>query len=198
MPTTIALEDFIAANREELIERCRTKVRARPSPPPTDVELDHGVPLFLDQLVDELQHGPSQSRDISQGAVAHGHDLQQQGFTVGQVVHDYGDICQSITDLAVERASPISTDDFRTLNRCLDNAIAGAVTQYAREQSVTRRGTSDELRALVGTAITAFEVLQTGSVGVTGRTGTLVYRNLRHISEILNRPTTDREDPETV
>ncbi len=198
MPTTITLEDFIATNREELIQRCRTKVRARPSPPPTDVEVDHGVPLFLDQLIDELQHGPSQSRAISKGAVAHGSDLLQKGFTVGQVVHDYGDICQSITDLAVERASPISTDDFRTLNRCLDNAIAGAVTQYAREQLVSRRGTTDELRALVATSITAFEVLQTGSVGVTGRTGSLVYRNLRHMSEILNRPVTDHEDMETV
>jgi hypothetical protein len=32
-------------------------------------------------------------------------------------VHEYGDVCQSITDLAVELGAPISTDDFRTLNR---------------------------------------------------------------------------------
>jgi hypothetical protein len=47
------------------------------------------------------------------------HDLLLQGFTVSQVVHDYGDVCQSITDLAVEVNAPISTDDFRMLNRCL-------------------------------------------------------------------------------
>jgi hypothetical protein len=63
-----------------------------------------------------------------------------QGFTVGQVVHGYGDVCQAVTDLAVEMGAPISTDDFRTLNRCLDDAIAGAVTEYAGEQDVTRDG----------------------------------------------------------
>src|SRR5690348_15397486 len=57
-------------------------------------------------------------------------ELLQQGFTVDQVVHDYGDLCQAITDLAFDQSAPISTDEFRTLNRCLDNAIADAVTEY--------------------------------------------------------------------
>ena len=197
MPT-VSLREFIDANRTELITRCRQKVLARSTPPWTAVEVDHGVPLFLDQLVDELEHGPSQSDDISEGAVKHGRELREQGFTVGQVVHDYGDICQSVTDLAVEMASPISTDDFRTLNRCLDNAIAGAVTQYTREQSVVGHGTAHELRGLVATAITAFEVLLTGSVGVAGRTGTLVYSSLKHIDQILNRPVKGPVDPGTV
>jgi hypothetical protein len=35
--------------------------------------------------------------------------------------------------LALETNAPISTDDFRTLNRCLDDAIASAVTMYTRE-----------------------------------------------------------------
>jgi hypothetical protein len=45
-----------------------------------------------------------------------------------------GDVCQAITELAVELNAPISTDDFRTLNRCLDDAIAGAVTEYGGER----------------------------------------------------------------
>lgn len=51
--------------------------------------------------------------------------------TIDQVVHDYGDFCQAIIDLAVERDPPISIDEFRTLNRCLDNAIADAVTEFS-------------------------------------------------------------------
>ena len=65
----------------------------------------------------------------------HGHELLLQGFTVSQVVHDYGDVCQAITELAVEMNAPISTDDFRMLNKCLDDAIAGAVTEFGREQN---------------------------------------------------------------
>ena len=102
-------------------------------------------------------------------------------------MHGYGDVCQSITELAVETNAPISTDDFRTLNRCLDDAIAGAVTEFSREQDLTRDGESQEMRALLRTATTAFEVLQTGNVGVGGSTGALVVRSLRAIEALLIR-----------
>ena len=126
--------EFIAVNREEIIRRCRAQVATRSVPPPTDVEIDHGVPVFLDQLMDALRLGLTSSPEIRRSAVKHGHALLRQGFTVSQVVHDYGDVCQSITELAVEKNASISTDDFRTLNRCLDDAIAAAVTEYGSER----------------------------------------------------------------
>ena len=98
-------------------------------------------------------------------------------------MHDYGDVCQSITDLAMELNAPISTDDFRTLNRCLDDAIAGAVTEFGRGRTSpastdeAARGSerlgflAHELRNLTNTALLAFEALKTGSVGVAGNTG---------------------------
>ena len=131
----VPLHEFIVENRDEIIRRCRAKVATRSMPPPTEAEIDHGVPLFLDQLVDALRLGLRSSPQIEKSAVRHGHDLLLQGFTVSQVVHDYGDVCQAVTELAVEMNAPIGTDDFRTLNRCLDDAIAGAVTEYGRERN---------------------------------------------------------------
>jgi hypothetical protein len=96
--------------------------------------------MFLDQLVDELRVGLSPSQQISQTASRHGHDLLAQGFTVSQVVHDYGDVCQVITEMAVERNATIRTDDFRMLNRCLDDAIASAVTEFGRELDEAAHG----------------------------------------------------------
>src|SRR4026207_1899401 len=126
------LYEFITLNREEIITRCRAKVATRSIPPPSKAEINHGVPLFLDQLVGMLQSGGG-TGEIDRSAGQHGHDLLLKGFTVSQVVHDYGDVCQTITELAVEQGAPISTEDFRVLNGCLDNAIAGAVTEYGRE-----------------------------------------------------------------
>jgi signal transduction histidine kinase len=186
----LVLHEFIALNRDEIIRRCRAKVATRSVPPPTDAEIDHGVPVFLDQLRDALRLGETTSPEIGRSAIKHGHDLLRQGFTVSQVVHDYGDVCQAITELAVELNAPISTDDFRTLNRCLDDAIAGAVTEYGRERNQSgidgesARGTerlgffAHELRNLLNTALMAFEVLKTGNVGVLGSTGTVLYRTL--------------------
>jgi hypothetical protein len=193
------LHEFIAFNREEIIRRCRAKVATRSVPPPTDVEIGHGVPVFLDQLIDALRLGLTSSPEIGRSAVKHGHDLLLQGFTVSQVVHDYGDVCQSITDLAVEKNAPISTDDFRTLNRCLDDAIAGAVTQFGREQNQstldgeTARGSeragflAHELRNVLNTAVMAFEVLKTGNVGVGGSTGSVLHRSLMGARALVGR-----------
>jgi hypothetical protein len=183
------LHTFITLNRDELIRRCRVKVAKRSSPLPTEAEIDHGVPLFLEQLSQELRQGRSKTDQINKSAMEHGHDLLLQGFTISQVVHDYGDVCQSVTDLAVETKAPISSEDFRTLNRCLDDAIAGAVSEYAHEQDVTRYGASQQLQRLTKTALTAFEVLRTGRVGVGGSTGTVVLQSLMAIrAALVDRP----------
>ena len=183
----ITLSTFIAANRDELIGRCREKVSKRASPPPSDDEIAHGVPLFLHQLCRELAGGRSNGDEISTGALHHGRDLQLRGFTVGQVVHDYGDVCQSITDLAVEMKAAISTEEFRTLNRCLDDAIAGAVTEFARDQDSRRDGDLSELWSLVNSASAAFDALQSGKVGVAGSTGALVGRSLAALRAYVDR-----------
>jgi signal transduction histidine kinase len=193
------LHEFITVNREEIIRRCRAKVATRSLPLPTNAEIDHGVPLFLNQLMHALQlvrEGRETSNpEIGTSAVLHGHNLLLQGFTVSQVVHDYGDVCQAITELAVETNAPISSDDFRILNRCLDDAIAGAVTEFGRQQNQTalegetaRAGfLAHEVRNLVNTAIVAFEVLKTGNVGVAGSTGTVLHRSLMGLRELSNR-----------
>jgi hypothetical protein len=177
-------------NREEIICRCRAKVATRSIPSPTQAEIEHGVPVFLDQLADALRRQLISTPDIARTAIQHGHELLLRGFTVSQVVHDYGDVCQAITEMAVKMNAPISTEDFRMLNQCLDDAIASAVTQFGREQNQstldgeTARGNeragllAHEMRNLLNTAIVAFEVLKTGNVGVGGSTGTVLHRSL--------------------
>jgi signal transduction histidine kinase len=193
------LYEFVAENREEIIRRCREKVARRSIPAPTAAEIEHGVPVFLNQLIRQLRPGSVASPDINNTAVQHGHDLLVQGFTVSQVVHDYGDVCQSITELAVEVNAPISTDDFRKLNECLDDAIAAAVTEYGKERNQSTRdnevsrGTEQlgflahELRNLVNTAILAFEVLKTGDVGIKGSTGKVLNRSLLGLRALVGR-----------
>jgi hypothetical protein len=195
------LHEFITANREEIIYRCRAKVVIRSAPPRTKVEIDHGVPIFLDQLVEELRRGPSSNADnqkIKKTATQHGNDLLRQGFTVSQVVHDYGDVCQTITELAMERNAPINTPDFRTLNRCLDDAIAGAVTEYGRERDQSMDGETAgeserfgamarDLRTSIHAASVALEAIKAGRVGVAGSTGAVLDRSLVSAHDLIDR-----------
>ena len=181
------LSEFISAHRIELIHRCRMKVGTRSALSPTEDQIHHGVPLFLDQLVGELRQEGSKTEEICAGATEHGRELLLLGMTMDGVVHDYGDVCQAITELAIEVGGTIATDDFRTLNRCLDDAIAGAVSQYAREQGMSRAG-DHELRQLACTAMMALEMMKSGYGGPAGSAGDVLSQSLVGIMALVDRP----------
>ena len=185
------LHAFVTANRSEIIARCRALIANRPVPRPTDVEIEHGVPLFLDQLADTLRRALTSNTEIADSGAKHGFELLERGFTIAQVVGDYSGICQTITELAVERSAPITAQEFQTLNLCLDQAIAGAVTEYGRlreHEGTERLGRlSHELRNLLNTSMLAFDVLKTGRVGVGGSTGAILARSLGGLRNLLDR-----------
>ena len=212
------LHEFLTANRDELIARCAAKVAKRPVPPPTGAEVTHGIPVFLSQITETLRRdavsdepgsrrisGPLDpgkaptATEIGESAALHGDELQRGGFTVDQVVHDYGDLCQAITELAVEQGAPIDATEFRTLNRCLDNAIADAVTRFGsqRERSIRDWAAQDtnerlgflahELRGKLNVARLAVEAIKRGTVGVAGATGAILDRSLTAMRDLIDR-----------
>lgn len=169
------------------------------APRPTEAELETGVPLFLDQLIAVLRaqdaRGTVSDPEVGRAAASHGAARMKIGFTVDQLVHDYGDVCQAITELAVDLDKSISTDDFRSLNKCLDFAIARAVTEFERqrarqqsEQENERTGfLVHELNNLITTAKLTFHVLKKGKVAIGGSTGTVLERTLNSLAEVVER-----------
>jgi signal transduction histidine kinase len=214
------LHEFLTTNKADLIARCRIKVARRLAPKVAGTELAHGIPRFLDQLIKTLEveqtSEPMRSRrvsgpagggtavsEIAATAALHGRELSEQGFTVDQVVHDYGDLCQAIADLAFERGVPIQVDEFRTLNRCLDNGIADAVTEYAFQRNSLVESNSvkalnerlgilaHELRNRLHTATLAVMAIKAGNVGATGATGALLDRSLIGMRNLIDRSLAD-------
>lgn len=213
------LHEFLTSNRNELIKRCRDAVAERFEPSEIPAVVDHGVPLFLQQLAgilrveqltpardreekkddgSETTKDPAQPTEIGRTAALHGAELLRLGFSIDQVVHGYGDVCQAVTGLAVEQDKSITTDEFRTLNRCLDNAIADAVTAFAHARQTSfddhaedldqRLNTlSDEQRRLVDIAIHAYSAIKTGNIGLTGATGALLIHALTELRSLPDR-----------
>jgi signal transduction histidine kinase len=188
------LHEFLFANRAAIIARTRIKVGLRAAPRATEAELESGIPIFLDQLIEALRSPNSANQAIVESASNHGRDLLKRGFTVAQVVYDYGDVCQAVTELAAETNASITADEFHAFNGCLDDAIAQAVTEYGRrrEQSITAEGTerlgdlAHELRNALGAAMLSFHTLKTGSVGLGGSTAALLDRSLRRLSTLID------------
>jgi hypothetical protein len=205
------LLDLITSRRNELISRSRARVAKRFAPDGVPTVVEHGVPLFLDQLADtlraerktnvrpitKLDPTPTSSA-IGRAAAAHGVELLHLGYTVDQVVHHYGDVCQAIAELAIEQHATISADQFRTLNRCLDEAIADAVSAFAhdREAAVADRAVdlqerfgqlADQQRHLLALAIETFAAIQGGQVAAGGASGTALLKMLRELRDIVDR-----------
>lgn len=208
------LHDFLSNNRDTLAQRCRVKVAARAGRAPTPRQLQNGIPMFLDQLIRTLRleqsgqtlegqqisgptGGASALSEVSVSAAQHGKDLLALGMTVDQVVHDYGDLCQAITDLAVERDVPFQVDEFRTLNRCLDNAISDAVTEFGFQRDILHADAhalesgkrmgffAHEMRNLLGTASLAFAAAKAGQLPLSGATGTILERSLASMEKMI-------------
>ncbi len=207
------LHQFIEANRDLIIAATRSKAALRPSPPEETADLQAGIPLFLGQLMEVLRQDqveglpvhqkavPGQAGDrsapddaIGQGAARHGRELLARGFNVSQVVHGYGDVCQAITELAVERGEEISGEEFHSLNRTLDIAIAESVTEFDRlrdegsdrHEAVRLGQVAHELRNKLHTALLSFNVLRSGRVGIAGSTGAVLGRSLASLGGLID------------
>jgi len=210
------MHDFLANNRDELIARCKAKVSLRPRRHATEDQLKNGVPLFLGQLTRTLAAEQADEEaeslrisgasggnalvrsEIGVGAAAHGKALLALGFSVDQVVHDYGDLCQAITELARERDAPFAVEEFRTLNRCLDNAIADAVTEFSsqRDTAIADQLSSEanerlgflvhELRNALQSANLAVRAMELGSLTLVGATGSVLKRSLASMRNLVD------------
>jgi signal transduction histidine kinase len=197
------LHEFITSYRDPIIARTREKLTDRPWPLASTSELEHGVPLFLTQLSETLRlettPTPFPQDTIGASAAKHGRELRAMGFNISQVVHDYGDICQAITEVAVEQHLPITTEEFHTLNRCLDTAIAEAVTEHARitaesrlSEEMERSGQlAHEIRDILNTTLLAFHTLKRGTVAINGSTGTVLGRGLMSLRDLVDNTLSD-------
>jgi len=189
------LYEFLESKRAQIIARTKAKLSARAVPRVTEAALTHGISLFFDQLVHTLKASTPPSDEMDASATKHGNDMLRLGFTVGQVVHDYGDLCQAVTELAFELDAQITLDEFHTLNRCLDDAIARAVTEYGRlrERSLANQETermghlAHELRNRLNTAMLSFGIIKGGTATIGGGIGVLLDRSLKAMNDLIDR-----------
>lgn len=209
------LQEFITSNRSWLLHRCK-QFRLTRTQTTVDQRTDEGIALFLDQLAEvlriELSNKDMEASqaisgtdiglpthfDIGSSAALQGRAMQELGFSVGDVVHSYGDICHAIVELALQQALSFEVAEYRLLNRCLDNAIASAVAEfsYQREAISTSHRDSvegqrlatlgNELRNQLGTATLAVAALKARELPMGGTTGSILERSLQSLGRLVD------------
>jgi len=201
------LQEFIVANRGEIVDRVGQRAMGRTGQGGVATKPEQGVPVLLTQIVDALAEASilrilrseSATTTINDSAALHGQQLLRDGFTITQVVNGYGDLCQVVTQLAGELNALISARDFHIFNRCLDEAIAGAVSAFAqqRERDLAYEGTerigvlAHEMRNLLNTMSLSFALIREGKVGLGGSTGAMLARSMAGLCTLVDRSVTE-------
>ena len=130
----------------------------------------------------------------------HGRELRALGFNISQVVHDYGDICQAITEVAVEQHA--ADHDRRishaeSLPRHRDRGSRDGARAHHRRIEIDAKKSSDtgqlahEIRDILNTAVLAFHALKLGTVAINGSTGTLLGRSLMSLRDLVDNTLSD-------
>jgi signal transduction histidine kinase len=201
------LDQFLKEHKKIILDMTEKKTLVMAGVRPSSEQLRAGLPFFFNQLVSTLNSVKNSPVDriqieeplVKKAAGELGTEMLRIGFTLSNVVHFYGGLCQSITELATELGFSISAHEFHDLNRCLDDAIADAVTEYQRlRESQTRLSEvkrcgfcAHELRNSLGTAMMSFEMIKTGKVGLSGSLGHVVERSFKRMGELIGRSLTE-------
>jgi signal transduction histidine kinase len=209
-----ALSKFLDQHREVIERRTRDVFLARSVPMPAESELQRGIPIFMEQLIETLNRGHEVDGEIDDGEIAktaadYGQRLFGLGFTVSELVHGYGSVCEVLTKLAGEVGHDIATSDFEVFNRVLDVAIAESVTAHehsrtaeANEKESERIGAlAHELKNTLASATLALGIIKRGTVGTRGPTAEVLDRSLARMGVLVDRSLTQvrlRTDPTPV
>lgn len=204
------LHEFLLTERKEILALCAHKVSNIADPKLSSERMEAGLPLFYDGLIDVLRRAEQETIEGGKeanvlehigrySAVQHGEESLKLGYTLSQVVHGYGSICQAITEYTQRKGKTITAQEFSYLNLCLDVGIAEAVTAYDRaHQEIADRDElqrlgflAHELRNALGIAMMSFMLIKNGTVGAAGQTSQVVDNAHRRMRDIIDRSLTD-------
>lgn len=200
------LYKLLTNRREEVLAKCRDKVIGVMGSRSSTTDLDKGLPILYDELLEVLRISlendspETRQRFVSDTITAsasrqHAQESYRLGYTVSQLVHGYGCICQGITEFPHEVGAPITSGEFSQLNLCLDVAIAQAVSEFetlslagAEDAEVLRLGyLAHELRNYLSNAIMAHELIRSGGVGAAGATSTVLANAHQQMKKLIDR-----------
>jgi len=205
-PTSEQLERGLPVFYKQLLEVLRIEESAHPPPVVVDEVAMARAAGKTDEPALAMAAGRPHDAELARAAGVHGTELLRLGYTLSHVVHAYGSMCQAITELASKKQVAITASEFHDLNRCLDVAIAGAVTQYQfhRNTELADRETehlgslAHELRNALSAINISLQLIRKGAVGFEGSTGGVLDKGLKRMEVLIDRSLTEvrlRVDP---
>jgi signal transduction histidine kinase len=199
------LYEFLLAERDAILALCSNKIVSLADSRSSSDEMERGLPVFYDELIEVLRADTDESGEVLNNTIEsvhrdsaerRGKESLKLGYSISQVVHGYGALCQAITEYIESNSSQTASPrEFNRLNFCLDIAIAEAVTEFNRcqrdnalQDEVQRLGfLAHELRNALTSASLAYQLIKTGKVAANGSTSRIVERAHTRMKDIIDR-----------
>lgn len=124
------LADFIAANKNEIIERWREHVTSRLSLQLEKSELRNDLPDFLDEVADILRGEEEDWRQI-ESAESHGRQRVRLGVDVGSLVEEMTMVSEAIAELANRQGQEFPGNELLRMTSAIGRGAAASVRAYA-------------------------------------------------------------------
>lgn len=89
------LYEFLESHRAEILALAEEKTLVLAGPLPSSIELERGLPVFFNHLIQYLKNSRRDNEEsrIVAGAAEHGRELLRLNYTLSHVVHAYGAMC---------------------------------------------------------------------------------------------------------
>ena len=96
----------------------------------------------------------------------------------------------------------VDVEEFKTLNRCLDNATADAVSEFGHQHDASLEdkdgkavgellyARTQQMRKHIRTAVMAVAAIRAGNVGFNGVTGGILDHSLESMQKLNDQPLT--------
>ncbi len=191
------LHEFLEKNKTKILALAAEKTKALAGNHVSSEQLNQGLPLFYNQLIEVLKKQPTAVRheEMLSTAATHGQEFLRLGYSLSHVVHAYGAMCQAITELATTDDANISPNEFNIFNACLDVAIASAVSEFQYRSNIASEEReylhlgflAHELRNALSSATIAQDMIKAGLVGVGGSTAGVLEANLVRMRNLIDR-----------
>ncbi len=191
---------FLSENRSIILTQIRQKSLSIGGKKDTSEIYEKGLPLFFDSVIEALKRDLEPFRVIKSvvpldAAARYGRELLRLGYTISQVVHLYGIVCQAVMETVTIKDFNIAGPEYKKFNLCFDDSIAAAVTEYEKvkkensqyQESEKLGFLVHELRNMVTSAHLSLQMIKKGVVGVSGSTGGVLERSLNRMRELIDR-----------
>ena len=158
---------------------------------------------LLDQLGQSLGRAsrsePDDHRQLQEDASLHGVARYRLGWSVAEVVHEYGDVARAIASMTETRGVIVPGREQLHFSNCIEEVVAAAATAWARgrDEAVTNERTerlgsiSHEMRNLLATATMSFASIRKGTAAPGGSTAALHQRSLTNLVALVDRSLAD-------